>query len=1390
VPGILLVHCFILALLTANFKLNLAMKPSILLIALIFSITHTAFSGEVEFVYHFGKPTVVANGEYQSVNFENTMLTALPGQPAMPYHQVKLMLPPGESAQNIEIVFSGETLIPGKFILYPQQGVQPISVGKSGLFIKDEALYSRNANYPSNPKGQLITAFLNGRAFALSSFTPLLYNPVTGKASYYASVKVIVHTQVDEKSQTALSNLSVNSQQAARLADKAETDNLYKASRQPITDGYELLIICTSAYSTAFENYRASYLKQGLRSQVKTLESIISTMSGSDAPEKIRNYIIQEYQSHAIEHVLLAGDVELIPYRGFYCYVQSGSGYTDPNIPSDLYYSALDGNWNTDGDALWGEPGEDDLLPDISVARMPFSNLTELNSMLHKSYSYQFSPVDGEFRNIILAGEYLYGAPYLTWGSYYMELLLGHHTDNGYTTTGIPTTYPVDKMYDETATWSKQDLMNHLNMGRPMLNHTGHANQTFVMKMYNADITNANFAGLNGTTHNYTIVNTHGCDCGAFDASDCIAEKMVTIDNFAVAFIGNSRYGWFNEGTNEGPSAHLHREYMDALYSDSLNRIGRAHTESKIATAPWVTAPGQWEPGALRWCFYDCTVLGDPAMAVFTDNPITVQTAYSSVTAGSTSMDVSVSCEGLPIQGLNCVVSENGVMLGKAVTSVLGTATVTLNPAVTNPSEVQLVVSGYNCVPITYNLTAKTYTWNVASGNWKTPSSWLPVRTNPTANDILVIDGSVQANASVSLDFTTAENIGKLRIINNSNIILTSTASRKINIGTSGIASPQFEIGAGSTLTVNAANPVSINIPIGCEASVSGNIVFQNAAHKLTANSENAIAFNNGASFTAGNAFSGNAFGNSTANSVVFNAGSSYTQSGGSSPFGLTSPASVVVFSSGSLYKFNAAAGAPELSGRVYGNLEINSTSAALNSLSGTGGTSVKDLTITSGNCGFNLTGGIKISGNVSVLSGALLSFSPSTVDSVHFNGTSTQSISGGGGITFNANSVLQINNNSGTNLGSDITINGKLALKSGLFNIGNGNLILGVNASIAGTPSAANMVVAGGSGELRKIFASTGSFTFPIGDNTGTPEYSPVTLNFTTGTFTAGAFAGIQVANTATSGTTNSYLNRNWSVASSGIESFTCDARFDYVASDVVGSESDILCFQMLPSDTLIHSPANCSQHSLTASGISSFGFFTGGSTNKKLTLASVFPQGLYSSNGVLRQANDNLGAHWPSGIADHITVELHDASNYSTIVYTSNDVSLNISGTAIVSIPAIYSGSYYITLKHRNSLQIVSAATVSFSGSTINKSFASPAEVFGGNLRQMEDLGYAIYSGDINQDGFINQLDITLVDNDALNFSKGYLTSDCNGDGSVDAEDLIIVDNNAALFIDAQLP
>ena len=661
----------------------------------------------IEKTYYFGDYTIDYSGSYQMIRFDNTMLTGLPGEPVFPYSAVSLLLPPGQTALSIECIGENETMISGKFQLYPQQYVQPLSKGKSGIFLMDKSVYATNSNYPIQPQGHLTTSFLNGYAFALSSFTPLKYNPASGQVSYFKKVTIRITTRPSAEAIQALGNISSSVTAVSRVVKLAQNPDLVndypvKSSR---TNGYQMLIITPAAYQADFTELIDHYLMEGIKTSVVTTEFIQGSMTGFDLPEKMRNYIIQEYQNNDIEYVLLGGDVELMPYRGFYCFVQSSSAYEDSNIPADLYYSSLDGNWNNDGDDRWGEPGEDDLLADIAVSRLPFSNHTELAAMLHKSISYQFSPVTGELHNPLIASENLYSDPE-TWGSDYLELLIGYRTDNGYTTNGIPATQTFDKLYDEIATWSGSDLISHLNEGRSFLHHSGHANTTYVMKLYDWDITNANFYALNGITHNYTLVYTHGCDCGSFDFSDCIAEKMVTIENFAAAFIGNSRYGWFNEGQTEGPSAHMHREFVDALYTDKLNRLGRAHMESKIATAPWVTAPGQWEPGAIRWCFYDCNALGDPAMAIWTDEPLPVSVEYLIANPlGSTSLAVTVKNSGMPVQGINCTLLKNGVMHGTAVSDITGMAVITFDPTVNELGDAQLIVSGYNCLPATYPVT-------------------------------------------------------------------------------------------------------------------------------------------------------------------------------------------------------------------------------------------------------------------------------------------------------------------------------------------------------------------------------------------------------------------------------------------------------------------------------------------------------------------------------------------------------------------------------------------------------------------------------------------------------------------------------------------------------------
>jgi len=172
------------------------------------------------------------------------------------------------------------------------------------------------------------------------------------------------------------------------------------------------------------------------------------------------------------------------------------------------------------------------------------------------------------------------------------------------------------------------------------------------------------------------------------------------------------------------------------------------------------------------------------------------------------------------------------------------------------------------------------------------------------------------------------------------------------------------------------------------------------------------------------------------------------------------------------------------------------------------------------------------------------------------------------------------------------------------------------------------------------------------------------------------------------------------------------------------------------------------------------------------------------------MRQAQDANGAHWPAGVVDHITVELHSATLYSTLVYSITDVPLSTTGTATLTIPSLYNGSYYITVKHRNSLETTSATAVSFVGGTINQSYGALANVFGGNLGISTDSHYLIYGGDVNQDGIVDTSDMNSVDNGSTAILIGYNAADVNGDGIVDTSDMNIVDNNSTAIRFTQTP
>ena len=136
---------------------------------------------------------------------------------------------------------------------------------------------------------------------------------------------------------------------------------------------------------------------KGVPAVTRTVSWIRSNYPGGcDTPERIRMFIEDAYTSWGTTYVLLGGDTDVIPVR-----FAKTTYYDGEELPSDLYYSDLDGDWNDDGDDIFGEafkgetdPGDSvDLYPDVFVGRAPVGSIVELETFIEKGQAYENSPV-------------------------------------------------------------------------------------------------------------------------------------------------------------------------------------------------------------------------------------------------------------------------------------------------------------------------------------------------------------------------------------------------------------------------------------------------------------------------------------------------------------------------------------------------------------------------------------------------------------------------------------------------------------------------------------------------------------------------------------------------------------------------------------------------------------------------------------------------------------------------------------------------------------------------------------------------------------------------------------------------------------------------------------
>lgn len=143
-------------------------------------------------------------------------------------------------------------------------------------------------------------------------------------------------------------------------------------------------------------------------------------------------------------------------------------------------------------------------------------------------------------------------------------------------------------------------------------------------------------------------------------------------------------------------------------------------------------------------------------------------------------------------------------------------------------------------------------------------------------------------------------------------------------------------------------------------------------------------------------------------------------------------------------------------------------------------------------------------------------------------------------------------------------------------------------------------------------------------------------------------------------------------------------------------------------------------------------------------------------------------------------------------SIIDSAKSVIDSLSFRGLFKFLNVPTGTYYITVKHFNSIETwckSGGTQMLITDTTFYDFTTSISQAYGNNLK-LKSGKYCIYGGDVDQDGVIDASDLSLVDNDVINGVSGYVNTDVTGDNYVDAQDVSQIDNNSLNFVGVVIP
>jgi len=382
---------------------------------------------------------------------------------------------------------------------------------------------------------------------------------------------------------------------------------------------YDMVIISPDLFSEALQPLINHKNSVGVETFLKTTEDIYSTYNGRDNPEQIKYCIKDMIETYNIKYVLLIGGHKgqlfqwHVPVR--IVHLADGARYTE--FVSDLYFADIfreDGSfddWNSNNDDIIAEWGKDtfDLIPDVSVGRLPCRNKREVKTIVSKIIEYETGSFEPSWFNqfIVAGGDTVpnTGDPFPFEGEILCEEACSIMDDFN----------PIKLLISDLSLVDYNDVVDALNQGCGFALYSGRAGPSAFLTFdeYGNPITPLHVNNLDQLSNSgkYPVFIINGCLSGKFDVTilnfikyilnapniegsdiawDCIGYNLVNLENAgAIASIAPTSQCWVGLGDTDNDqipdmieiaSGFLSLEFLRVYAEDNIDILGEIHSKA------------------------------------------------------------------------------------------------------------------------------------------------------------------------------------------------------------------------------------------------------------------------------------------------------------------------------------------------------------------------------------------------------------------------------------------------------------------------------------------------------------------------------------------------------------------------------------------------------------------------------------------------------------------------------------------------------------------------------------------------------------------------------------------------------------------------------------------